>query len=173
MSSAVIDWVESPLGPLVLGATAAGVCLVEFSNKRSLAADMARAQDQLGEEDSSAVRQHLAQVKKELEEYFTGKRVAFGVPIVCRGTAFQNAVWKSLMKIPYGQTRSYGEVARAVRAPGAARAVGQANGQNRVAILIPCHRVVASGGRLGGYGAGLWRKEFLLDLERRTAREEP
>ena len=109
---------------------------------------------------------HIDRLKAELAEYFAGKRRVFEVPIVYPGSPFQQAVWKELLRIPYGATRSYEDVARAVGRSAAQRAVGTANGQNRVAIVIPCHRVVNKDGRLGGYGGGLWRKQFLLDLER-------
>ena len=92
----------------------------------------------------------------------------FRVPIIYPGSPFQTRVWDGLLQIPYGETRSYEELARTVGAPGAQRAVGHANGQNRISIVIPCHRVVNKNGRLGGYGGGLWRKQYLLDLERRV-----
>ena len=98
-----------------------------------------------------------------------GSRTRFEVPLVYPGSPFQRAVWEQLLRIPYGEMRSYEDVAIAVGAPGAQRAVGRANGQNRIAILIPCHRVVNKGGKLCGYGGGLWRKQFLLDLEARAS----
>lgn len=103
--------------------------------------------------------------KRQLEEYFKGKRKSFKIPLDLRGTPFQKKVWKTLLRIPYGKTKSYGEIARAVGNPGAARAVGSANGRNPVAIIVPCHRVIRSGGGLGGYSAGLSKKRVLLDLE--------
>ena len=102
---------------------------------------------------------------KELKSYFQGKLREFSVTPVMRGTPFQEKVWKQLLKIPYGKTRSYEQIAKAVGRPQAQRAVGTANGQNRMAILIPCHRVVNKSGSLGGYGGGLWRKRRLLTLE--------
>lgn len=104
-------------------------------------------------------------LRTELSEYFEGKRKEFTLPLVAPGTAFQQAVWAQLRRIPYGTTLSYEELARRVDRPGAQRAVGTANGMNRIAILIPCHRVVNKGGALGGYGGGVWRKQRLLDLE--------
>src|SRR5207237_2748973 len=96
-----------------------------------------------------------------------GTRREFHVPVTYPGSPFQRAVWEQLLRIPYGETRSYEDVARALGTAAAQRAVGRANGQNRIAILIPCHRVVNKDGRLGGYGGGLWRKQFLLELEQR------
>jgi len=105
----------------------------------------------------------------ELVEYFAGSRREFEVPLVIRGTPFQETVWRALLAIPYGQTISYSELARRIGRAGAQRAVGLANGRNRLAIVVPCHRVVEQGGGLRGYGGGLWRKRYLLDLERRIA----
>src|SRR5262249_48693727 len=107
----------------------------------------------------------LAQLKDELRRYFAGTLRAFRVPLHYPGTTFQRRVWEGLLEIPYGETRSYEALAEAVGCQGAQRAGGRANGQNAVCIVIPCHRVVNKGGKLGGYGGGLWRKRFLLDLE--------
>lgn len=109
-------------------------------------------------------------METELNAYFAGARQAFSVPLVYPGTPFQRRVWEELLTIPYGETRSYQEMAAAVGAPKAVRALGRANGMNRIAIVIPCHRVVNKNGALGGYGGGLRRKEFLLGLERRHRR---
>jgi AraC family transcriptional regulator of adaptative response/methylated-DNA-[protein]-cysteine methyltransferase len=112
----------------------------------------------------------LSRAEKELAEYFAGKRRDFTVPLHPVGTPFQRAVWNQLQQIPYGETCSYEDLAKAVKKPASAcRAVGQANGRNRIVILIPCHRVVNKDGSLGGYGGGLWRKKFLLELERKHA----
>jgi AraC family transcriptional regulator of adaptative response/methylated-DNA-[protein]-cysteine methyltransferase len=108
----------------------------------------------------------LEQLRSELVEYFVGTRRDFTVPLVYPGTPFQVKVWNALRRIPYGETWSYEQLASSVGSPGAQRAVGHANGLNRLAILIPCHRVVNKDGKLGGYGGGLWRKQLLLELER-------
>ena len=102
----------------------------------------------------------------ELDEYFVGTRTRFDVPLAIGGTAFQRAVWERLLAIPYGVTRSYEAIASEIGRPGAQRAVGRANGDNRLAILIPCHRVIRSDGSLCGYGGSLWRKRWLLEHER-------
>ena len=112
---------------------------------------------------------HLKKLTDELARYFDGTLKRFTVPLLCPGTPFQEAVWKRLQEIPYGQTISYAQLAKAVGRPSAYRAVGRANGDNRLAILIPCHRVVQKDGQLRGYGGGLWRKQFLLDLERKCS----
>jgi AraC family transcriptional regulator of adaptative response/methylated-DNA-[protein]-cysteine methyltransferase len=109
---------------------------------------------------------HLALLERELDGYFAGSLKKFSVPLVYPVTTFQRRVWGQLLTIPYGETRSYEGLAAAIGDPRAVRAVGHANGQNRIAIVIPCHRVINKNGKLGGYGGGLRRKEFLLELER-------
>jgi AraC family transcriptional regulator of adaptative response/methylated-DNA-[protein]-cysteine methyltransferase len=122
--------------------------------------------------DSPAVpgmNNHLRQLASELQDYFAGTRRTFSVPLVYPGTSFQQRVWNELLQIPYGKTRSYEELANSVGLPGGQRPVGRANGQNRIAIVIPCHRVVRKNGQIGGYGGGLRRKQFLLELEKRAS----
>lgn len=160
-----VGWLESPLGPLVAGATDQGVCLLEFSDRRMLEAQLESVRQRLGPV-LPGTHPLLDQLRSELAEYFGGTRRDFTVPLVYPGTPFQVKVWDALRQIPYGETRSYETLAWSVGAPGAQRAVGHANGLNRVAIVIPCHRVVSKDGKLGGYGGGLWRKQLLLDLER-------
>jgi len=161
-----ITWVESPVGPLVAGATEAGVCLLEFSDRRRLEGQLETLRRRLNRPLVPGSNPHLARLERELAEYFRGERREFTVPLLYPGSEFQVSVWDELQRIPYGQTISYEELANRVDRPGAQRAVGHANGQNRIAIVIPCHRVVNKGGALGGYGGGLWRKQILLDLER-------
>lgn len=164
-----LSWLESPLGPLVVGATAAGVCLVEFSERRMLESQL----QSLGRKLAMAVvpgeNEHLDQLRVELESYFAGQRQSFEVPVILAGTPFQERVWRTLSSIPYGAVWSYEDVAAAAGAPSAFRAVGRANGANRIAIVIPCHRVVQKDGQIGGYGGGVWRKQRLLALEQGTA----
>jgi AraC family transcriptional regulator of adaptative response/methylated-DNA-[protein]-cysteine methyltransferase len=160
-----VGWMESPVGPLVAGATDQGVCLLEFSDRRMLETQLDGVRKRLGPILPGS-HPYLEQLKTELAEYFAGKRREFTVPLVYPGTPFQVKVWNALRDIPYGETVSYEKLAWAVGAPGGQRAVGHANGQNRIAIVIPCHRVVNKSGKLGGYGGGLWRKQLLLDLER-------
>jgi methylated-DNA-[protein]-cysteine S-methyltransferase len=111
----------------------------------------------------------FADAVEQLEAYFAGELTDFDIEMDMRGTEFQQRVWKALLTIPYGETRSYGEIAEQVGAPGAARAVGLANGHNPIAIIVPCHRVVGASGSLTGYGGGLDRKKTLLDLEKRQS----
>jgi AraC family transcriptional regulator, regulatory protein of adaptative response / methylated-DNA-[protein]-cysteine methyltransferase len=160
-----LAWIESPLGPLVAGAVDEGICLLEFTDRRMLEAQADALRSRFGLPAAPAPHPHLARLEAELSEYFAGKRRDFDLPISEPGTPFQERVWAALREIPCGETRSYGELARALGDPAAVRAVAQANGRNRVAILVPCHRVIGADGGLGGYGGGLWRKKRLLEIE--------
>jgi len=161
-----LEWIASPVGPLVAGATDEGVCLLEFSDRRMLETQLATLRRRLDAPLVPGRHRWLDALRKELDEYFAGSRRQFDVPLVVRGTPFQEQVWRALLEIPCGETWSYRDLATRIGQPGATRAVGTANGMNRIAIVIPCHRVVNADGRLGGYGGGVWRKKFLLDLER-------
>jgi len=158
--------IESPVGPLVAGATEEGVCLLEFADRRALQKQVSTLRKRVGGNAVPGTNEHLGQLRSELDEYFGGRRKSFDVTLVTPGTEFQQSVWRALVKIPYGHTRSYEQLAVSIGRPGAQRAVGRANGDNRIAIVIPCHRVVRTDGSLCGYGGGLWRKQYLLDLER-------
>ena len=162
-----LAWVESPIGPLLTGATERGVALLEFTDRRALEDQLQTLRRRLGLPLVPGTHPHLDRLRAELAEYFEGRRRAFEVPLDLAGSPFELAVWRGLLEIPYGETRSYEEMAARVGRPGAQRAVGTANGHNRIAIVVPCHRVVNKSGELGGYGGGLWRKRILLDLERR------
>jgi AraC family transcriptional regulator, regulatory protein of adaptative response / methylated-DNA-[protein]-cysteine methyltransferase len=168
-TSAILTTViDTPLGSMIAGATDAGLCLLEFTDRRMLEAQITRLRALLKQPLVPGEHAHLSHTREELRLYFEGTLQAFTVPLVFRGTPFEERVWRALMQIPYGDTRSYAQMATRVDAPGAQRAVGRANGMNRIAIVIPCHRVVNSDGKLGGYGGGLWRKHWLLSHERRT-----
>jgi AraC family transcriptional regulator of adaptative response/methylated-DNA-[protein]-cysteine methyltransferase len=163
----LLAWMPSPLGPLVAGATSEGICLLEFTDRRMLETQFATVRKLFATAVVPGTNEHLETLKGELAGYFAGGLREFSVPLAYPGTPFQRRVWDELLTIPYGQTRSYSELAAAVGQPSAVRAVGRANGMNRICIVIPCHRVINRGGQLGGYGGGLRRKQFLLDLERR------
>jgi AraC family transcriptional regulator of adaptative response/methylated-DNA-[protein]-cysteine methyltransferase len=169
------EWLETPLGPMVAAATQRAVCLLEFSDRRMLEAQLLRLRSRFGVPILPGSSERIDQLREELTRYFEGTLERFAVPLEAPGTPFQEKVWAALRRIPYAATRSYEDIARAIGSPGACRAVGTANGMNRVAIVIPCHRVVNSGGKLGGYGGGLWRKQWLLRLEQdaRARRGEP
>jgi AraC family transcriptional regulator of adaptative response/methylated-DNA-[protein]-cysteine methyltransferase len=156
----------TPLGPMIAGATKEGVCLLEFTDRRMLETQIKRLRKWLDCKFVPGNNQHLSKLKKQLDEYFAGTRTEFDVDMVIPGSEFQRTVWDQLRKIPYGDTWSYEQLARHIGNPTAQRAVGRANGDNRLAILIPCHRVVRADGTLCGYGGGLWRKKHLLDLEK-------
>ena len=159
--------IETPLGEMVAGATDEGICLLEFIDRRMLPTeykDLTRLlKTTLGEGENL----HLESLRNQLVEYFTGDRREFILPLVTPGTDFQKEVWNELLKIPYGSTRSYQEQANALGRPGSVRAVANANGMNRISIIIPCHRVIGTNGRLTGYGGGLKRKKWLLDHEKK------
>jgi len=158
--------IESPLGPLVVGATVQGICLLEFTDRRMLQAQIETVRDRFDRAVVPGKSPHFDRLRDELNAYFSGRLRKFSLPLAAPGTRFQERVWAELQRIPFGETRSYEDLARAVGTPRAQRAVGRANGLNRIAILIPCHRVINKDGRLGGYGGLLWRKEALLHLER-------
>jgi AraC family transcriptional regulator of adaptative response/methylated-DNA-[protein]-cysteine methyltransferase len=162
------ELIETPLGELVAGANAAGVCLLEFPDEGRLKMQIAALRRHLNAPIVPGQNAHLTRLRLELDEYFAGRREAFTTPLVIAGTPFQRRVWDGLRAIPYGETRTYSDLAAALGDPSAQRAVGSANGSNRIAILVPCHRVVAAGGEMGGYGGGVWRKKRLLDLEQRV-----
>jgi AraC family transcriptional regulator of adaptative response/methylated-DNA-[protein]-cysteine methyltransferase len=160
-----IAWIESALGPLVAGTTDKGICLLEFSDRRMLEAQAKTLRSRFGLPFAPGRHPYLERLEAELAEYFAGKRREFDLPLDEPGTEFQERVWAALREIPFGQTRSYAELAVAVGDSNATRAVARANGMNRIAILVPCHRVIGADGGLGGYGGGLWRKERLLEIE--------
>lgn len=164
--SIVTTWIESPFGPLVAAATASGICLLEFTDRRMLDNQFRRLRRYFRCAIVPGENKHLAQLKKELKEYFNGQRKTFTVPLVYPGSSFESEVWNALRTIPAGETVSYEEVAHMIGKPKSSRAVGRANGMNRIAIVIPCHRVINKSGDLGGYGGGVWRKKILLELER-------
>ncbi|MBV1913961.1 MAG: methylated-DNA--[protein]-cysteine S-methyltransferase [Pseudomonadales bacterium] len=155
----------SPIGPMFACATDKGVCLLEFTDRRMLETEFKDLRKRLKAVILPGEHPHLTHLQSELAEYFAGKRQTFTVPLHTPGTDFQQTVWDILQKIPYGETRSYKQQAVAINNPKAVRAVASANGKNRVGILIPCHRVIGSDGSLVGYGGGLHRKKWLLDLE--------
>jgi len=160
--------VETPIGEMIGGATDTHLVLLEFARRRMLDAQLERLTRMTGltleRGDSPIVRE----LRRELDEYFRGERKEFTIPIDARGTPFQMRVWAALRRIPTGTTTSYARLAMSVGQASAVRAVARANGDNPIAILIPCHRVIGSDGSLTGYGGGLWRKKKLLDLEART-----
>ncbi len=158
-------WLETPLGPMLAVASEEGLCLLEFMDRRALETELIELRQRLGAPIMPGDNIHLQTIKRDLTAYFARELREFTLPLVLRGTPFQKQVWELLMRIPYGETWSYGQMAEKLGRPDAQRAVGAANGDNRMAIIIPCHRVIRSDGSLCGYGGGLWRKKWLLDHE--------
>ncbi len=157
--------INSPLGPMIGGATDQGVCLLEWHDRGGVERILTRIDKRYGVPAKTGNNQHLQKLEKELKLYFESKLKDFTVAVDVRGTPFQKKVWDALLEIPKGETRSYGQIAKAVGKPDAVRAVGAANGANYLAIVIPCHRVIDANGNLHGYGGKLWRKKYLLELE--------
>ncbi len=160
-----LNRVLTPLGPMLAGATNEGLCLLEFTNRRMLNTQLRILIKRLDCSFTPGSNIVIEQTAEELKKYFEGKIKNFTIPLIISGTEFQKNVWSNLLKIPAGQTISYEELAKRVGNPNAQRAVAKANGDNRIAIIIPCHRVIGKDGNLTGYGGGLWRKKYLIDLE--------
>jgi AraC family transcriptional regulator of adaptative response/methylated-DNA-[protein]-cysteine methyltransferase len=153
------------MGPMIAGATPRGICFLEWHDRGGIDRIKTRVEKRYKMPMQPGSNRHLVKLERELEKYFAGKLKKFTVPLDYTGTEFELSVWAQLLAIPHGETRSYGEIAKALGKPGSSRAVGRANGANYVSIIIPCHRVIDSNGNLHGYGGGLWRKKRLLELE--------
>jgi O-6-methylguanine DNA methyltransferase len=156
--------IATAIGEMTLGATDDALVLADFTHRPMMVAQLAAVRRRFGPA-APGPSPILDAAERQLREYLGGRRRTFDLPIDAPGSPFQASVWAALREIPYGETVSYAELARRVDVPAGSRAVGRANGANRLAVIIPCHRVVASGGGLGGYGGGLPAKRFLLDLE--------
>ena len=156
----------TPLGAMLAAASDRGLSLLEFTDRRMIETQVKRLGRKIGGSPVPGMNAVLEQTQAEMDAYFAGTLRRFTVPLAPAGTEFQQRVWKMLFEIPYGTTRSYGEQAATIGQPTATRAVARANGDNAIAIIIPCHRVIGSDGKLTGYGGGLWRKQWLLDHER-------
>lgn len=161
---------ETPLGTMFAGVVEQGICLLEFTDRKMLETELKSLAKLLNANIIQGANPHFDILKQQLDEYFEGKRKEFSVPLFTTGTEFQQSVWKELQNIPYGTTRSYRQQAIALKKPEAVRAVANANGMNRIAIIIPCHRVIGNDGNLTGYGGGLWRKKWLLDMEKKNVK---
>lgn len=159
--------IGTPLGSMLAVADDRGLALCEFVDRPMLPTQLARIEALIHAPVIGGTHPWLDQTERELTEYFAGERDSFGIPLVLDGTAFQVQVWRQLLAIPFGATLSYGELAARTGRPGASRAVGRANGDNRIAIIVPCHRVIGADGNLTGYGGGMRRKRWLLRHEQR------
>lgn len=158
--------IETELGTMITAATDNGICLFEFCDRRMLNSELRDIKKYLKLDAEEGENEHIKMLRKQIAEYFDGSRKEFDLQLVTPGTEFQQKVWKELLNIPYGTTRSYLQQAEALGTPEAIRAVANANGMNRIAIIIPCHRVIGSDGSLTGYGGGLNRKRWLLEHEK-------
>jgi AraC family transcriptional regulator of adaptative response/methylated-DNA-[protein]-cysteine methyltransferase len=159
--------IETPLGEMTAAATEDGICLLLFTDKQILKTEFEDLARQLETIIKRGWNKHLRALRKQMKEYFRGRRKDFSLSLVTPGTDFQKNVWNQLQNIPYGTTISYLEQAEKLENPKAVRAVASANGANRIAVVIPCHRVIGSDGSLIGYGGGLKRKRWLIDHERK------
>ena len=156
---------DSPISPMIGGATDQGVCFLEWHDRGGVDVILNRVRKRYKSEVALGQNEHLASLADELTRYFNSDLRQFRTEIDITGTPFEQAVWKQLLRIDYGRTYSYGELAAKLDKPGGARAVGRANGANYLSILIPCHRVIEANGNLRGYGGKVWRKKYLLELE--------
>ncbi len=158
--------IDTPLGTLLAIGDDVALYLLEFVEKKALEREIERLQQKMKSSLIPGKTKPIKQIESELEQYFSGKLSDFKTPLVPIGSPFQKRVWEELQKIPFGETRSYAEMAQAIGKPTAFRAAASANGANQFVIVIPCHRVINSNGALGGYSCGLHRKEWLLKHER-------
>ncbi|WP_243371404.1 bifunctional transcriptional activator/DNA repair enzyme AdaA [Microvirga solisilvae] len=166
------QWLDTPIGAMLAIVDDRGVHLLEFAERAALPTEIKRLRSRVGA-ISFGNHPMLDELARQLERYFSGKSPAFDIPVAQRGSAFEVTVWDALRQIPTGSTRSYGEIARSIGRPDAPRAVARANGANQIAIIVPCHRVIGADGALTGYGGKIWRKQWLLEHERRMAAQIP
>ncbi len=165
MSEVFLSRIPGPLGKMLVAATDKGLCYLDFVDNDEDDPHVKLLVRYFGKNIDEGKNTYITEVERQLLEYFEGKRRTFDIPLDVPGTPFQLEVWNALQTIPYGETRSYKQQAEAIGRPMAVRAVARTNGANRISIIIPCHRVIGSDGTLTGYGGGLWRKQYLLDLE--------
>ena len=159
---------DTSFGRFIAGITAKGCCLLEFWDRKGLPNILHRLNKRHNLAMDYGDHPLLDQIEQELQAYLDGKLQNFTFPLDIKGTEFQMQVWEQLLHIPYGETWAYQDIAKRINNPNAVRAVGKANGDNNIAIVIPCHRVIGSNGKLEGYGGGIHRKEYLLKLEQKN-----
>jgi len=165
--SAVFTEIDTAVGEMLAAATETQLLLFEFPHRRMIDTQLDRVRRAVGCELVPGESPVFAQLRTQLDEYFEGRRREFTVPLHVPGTPFQTKVWAELQRIPLGTTTTYARLAQSIGQPNAVRAVARANGDNRIAIIVPCHRVISADGGLSGYGVGRWRKCWLLAHERR------
>ena len=162
-----VTQIDTPLGKMTAAATDEGICVFDFEYRKMMSSILKRVQTNLKMEMQQAEHPHFDILRQQMSEYFTGTRKDFDLPLQLLGTPFQVRVWQGLQQIPYATTKSYKAQSIFLGDEKAIRAVARANGENGIAIIIPCHRVIGENGSLIGYGGGLWRKQWLLDHERK------
>ena len=165
---ACLQYYKSPCGEMVLASVDDELCLCDWNDMPCSERNMRRVMRMMRVEFTRRSSDVIQRAMGQLDEYFTGSRMTFDIPLHLCGTEFQKRVWLSLPYIPYGETRSYGEIAAAIGNPKACRAIGGANHNNPIMIMIPCHRVIGANGSMTGYGGGLPVKEYLLELEQKN-----
>ena len=158
---------SSPLGPMFAAASDSGICLLEFDDRKSLEKQIAHIQKKKNARFIPGEHTLLAQLQQQLDEYFDGRRQQFDLQLDFAGSDFQLRAWQAMLQIPYGETRSYQQQALMINQADAIRAIASANAANALAILVPCHRVIAKSGSMAGYAGGIWRKQYLLKLEQK------
>jgi AraC family transcriptional regulator of adaptative response/methylated-DNA-[protein]-cysteine methyltransferase len=164
---------ETPIGMMIVGSTDKGCCLLEFHDRGGVEKIRLAIEKRYRKNVVAGRYSTNDIVIEQMSEYFAGTRTEFDLPLDIVGTPFEKSVWQELLATAFGKTRSYGEVAAAVSNPQASRAVGRANGANRISIIVPCHRIIEANGNLRGYGGGLWRKRWLLDHEQKVLSGTP
>jgi AraC family transcriptional regulator of adaptative response/methylated-DNA-[protein]-cysteine methyltransferase len=164
------SWLDTQLGPMFVISDDKALYLLEFAERRGLEREIERLRLKLKATIMPEITDPIRSIKAELKAYFDGSLEKFTTPIHVLGSPFQKSVWEELMRIPYGQTRSYSAQAKSIGKEKAFRAVANANGANQLAIIIPCHRIINSNGHLGGYGGGITRKQCLIDHEKKHAK---
>ncbi len=163
-----LTYLDTEMGLMIACASEKGICMFEFSDYKHTDLQLSQLSKTFKAPLVGGENPHFDTLRKQLNEYFKGERKDFDIPLDLVGTDFQKEVWMSLLQIPYGTTISYGEQAKRIGRPKSVRAVANANGKNKISIILPCHRVIGSDGKLTGYGGGLWRKEKLLEFERQN-----
>jgi len=164
----VTKTIKMPFGEMLAGATPKGICLLEFTDTNRVEWQLPRLQKNFAATIKTGESPFFKTLEEQLHAYFSKNLEVFDLPLETKGTAFQMQAWDALLKIPYGETRSYQEQATTIGKPKAFRAVASANRNNRISIIIPCHRVIAKNGNLAGYGGGLDRKAYLINLENKN-----
>jgi AraC family transcriptional regulator of adaptative response/methylated-DNA-[protein]-cysteine methyltransferase len=166
------NWIPTPLGDMIAVADRTHLHLLEFVDRKALPTELTRLRKAVKGDLGIGRTEPMDQMREELGRYFEGKSARFETPLVLNGTPFTQSVWRALMDIPAGETRTYTELAQAIGKPGSVRAVARANGANQIALVVPCHRILGMDGSLTGYGGGLWRKQSLIEIERQFATQD-